>query len=174
MGRPLLRRRAAWVVVAAWAAIAGFTYVATRPDDPGVTARTNARVSAVVVTSGDAGVDWWAAGPVQTHVEYLAAVDAYLAALAAREAEEARLAVLWARWWTVGRCEQPTRDGGVEWGLVSSTYSGGLGISNAAWREWGGTEFAPNAGLASPWQQIEVAERIRGAVGRGAWGCPVP
>lgn len=128
--------------------------------------------SAVLVLGPEAA-DAAALGDIAARVQ--AEIDAYLVAVeAARVAEEQRRAVIWARWWTVGRCEQPTRDGGVEWTLVSSTYSGGLGISNAAWRQWGGLEFAPNAGLADPWSQMMIAERILGAVGRRAWGCPVP
>jgi Transglycosylase-like domain len=37
--------------------------------------------------------------------------------------------------------------------------------------DWGGREFAPNAGQATREQQIIVAERIRASVGFGAWGC---
>jgi len=79
-----------------------------------------------------------------------------------------------ARWFAVGRCEQPTADGGIQWTLQSSVYSGGLGISNAAWVQWGGLAYASNAGLATPWQQMMVAEAIKDSVGRSAWGCPVP
>lgn len=128
----------------------------------------------VVVSPPGQTIDFDAAFAEEYARQVAVWVEAVEAEERARLAEEARLAVLWARWWAVGRCEQPTRDGGVEWTLQSSVYSGGLGISNAAWRQWGGLSYAPNAGLASPWQQIEIAERIREAVGRGAWGCPVP
>lgn len=104
-------------------------------------------------------------------------VDAYLAALEAerlRAEEAARVAVIVARWTAVGRCEQPLPNGGIQWTLQSSTYSGGLGISNAAWTAWGGLSYASNAGLATPWQQMMVAETIYSRYGASAWGCPIP
>jgi Transglycosylase-like domain len=55
--------------------------------------------------------------------------------------------------------------------MRGSSFSGGVGFSNAAWDEWGGRQFAPNAGQATREQQIVVAERIRASVGLGAWGC---
>jgi len=57
------------------------------------------------------------------------------------------------------------------WAMRGSSFSGGVGFSNAAWSRWGGSEFAPNAGQATREQQIIVAERIRASVGLGAWGC---
>jgi Transglycosylase-like domain len=57
------------------------------------------------------------------------------------------------------------------WSMRGSSFSGGVGFSNAAWDEWGGRQFAPNAGQATREQQIVVAERIRASVGLGAWGC---
>jgi hypothetical protein len=57
------------------------------------------------------------------------------------------------------------------WSMRGPSFSGGVGFSNAAWSSWGGSEFAPNAGQATREQQIIVAERIRAAVGLGAWGC---
>jgi len=58
-----------------------------------------------------------------------------------------------------------------DWSMRGSSFSGGVGFSNAAWSQWGGSEFAPNAGQATREQQIVVAERIRASVGMGAWGC---
>jgi resuscitation-promoting factor RpfB len=58
-----------------------------------------------------------------------------------------------------------------DWSMRGSSFSGGVGFSNAAWSQWGGSEFAPNAGQATREQQIVVAERIRASVGLGAWGC---
>lgn len=57
------------------------------------------------------------------------------------------------------------------WSMRGSAFSGGVGFSNAAWDDWGGREFALNAGQATREQQIIVAERIRASVGFGAWGC---
>ena len=50
-------------------------------------------------------------------------------------------------------------------------YSGGLGIYNGTWDQFGGRDFASNAGLATREEQIIVAERIRAAVGISGWGC---
>ena len=58
-----------------------------------------------------------------------------------------------------------------DWSMRGSSYSGGVGFANAAWDEWGGRQFAPNAGQATREQQIIVAERIRASVGLDAWGC---
>jgi hypothetical protein len=58
-----------------------------------------------------------------------------------------------------------------DWSMRGSTFSGGVGFSDAAWDDWGGHEFAPSAGQATREQQIIVAERIRASVGFGAWGC---
>jgi hypothetical protein len=58
-----------------------------------------------------------------------------------------------------------------DWSMRGSSFSGGVGFSNAAWDEWGGRQFAPNAGQATREEQIIVAERIRASVGMGAWGC---
>jgi hypothetical protein len=77
-------------------------------------------------------------------------------------------------WDKVARCES-----GGQWshGQVHNrfgTFSGGLMIMNSAWRNFGGTAFAPYAGAASKAQQIIVAERIAARVGAArAWQCPV-
>lgn len=75
-------------------------------------------------------------------------------------------------WDAVARCES-----GGQWshGQVTNrygTFSGGLMIMNSAWRQFGGTEFAPYAGAASKAEQIIVAERIVARVGFDrAWQC---
>lgn len=77
-------------------------------------------------------------------------------------------------WDRVAQCES-----GQQWGHGQvtnryGTFSGGLMIMNSAWRQFGGTEFAPTAGQASRAQQIVVAERIAARVGAArAWQCPV-
>ena len=55
--------------------------------------------------------------------------------------------------------------------MRGSSFSGGVGFSNAAWDSFGGRQFAPNAGQATLDQQIVVAERIRSSVGLRAWEC---
>ncbi len=78
-------------------------------------------------------------------------------------------------WDAVAHCES-----GGQWGhgqVTNSvgTFSGGLMIMNSAWRQFGGTEFAPTAGQASRGEQIIVAERIAARVGAArAWQCPTP
>ena len=69
-------------------------------------------------------------------------------------------------WDTIAACETQGN-----WSMQGSSFSGGVGFSNAAWDSFGGREFAPNAGQATREQQIIVAERIRASVGLGAWGC---
>jgi hypothetical protein len=46
------------------------------------------------------------------------------------------------------------------WRMHGATFSGGLGISNVVWLEYGGQEFAPHAGLADPFEQMTIAKRI--------------
>jgi LysM repeat protein len=49
---------------------------------------------------------------------------------------------------------------------------GGLQFKQSTWSGYGGTEFAPRADLATPAQQVEVAERVLEGQGAGAWvGC---
>jgi uncharacterized protein YabE (DUF348 family) len=69
-------------------------------------------------------------------------------------------------WDKIAVCES-----GGNWGVVDSMYSGGLGIYNGTWDQFGGRDFASNAGLATREEQIIVAERIRDAVGISGWGC---
>jgi len=77
-------------------------------------------------------------------------------------------------WDNVARCES-----GGQWHHPPvtnryGTFSGGLMIMNSAWRQFGGTQFAPLAYQASREQQIIVAERIAARVGAArAWQCPV-
>lgn len=42
----------------------------------------------------------------------------------------------------------------------SGRHSGGLGISVADWKAWGGDEFAPTPAGATPEQQIDIANRM--------------
>jgi len=69
-------------------------------------------------------------------------------------------------WTAIANCET-----GGNWAMVGPTYSGGLGIYNGTWNEFGGQQFASNPGLATREQQIIVADRIRAKYGYGAWGC---
>lgn len=84
-----------------------------------------------------------------------------------------RQAYITAYWWRMHGCEQPLG----EWDASNSWLGGGIGISYAAWREWGGLQFADLPQHATPEQQIVIAQRgyervvtdYRSAV--NAWGC---
>ncbi len=72
-------------------------------------------------------------------------------------------------WDELAQCES-----GGRWGTVDAApngYDGGLGIYRGTWRAFGGTEFAPNAGLATREQQIIVGMRIYADLGWDPWGC---
>ena len=58
-----------------------------------------------------------------------------------------------------------------DWNMHGSTFSGGLGISNVVWNEYGGQQFAPHAGLATPQEQMVVAIRINGTYVPDQYGC---
>jgi hypothetical protein len=59
-------------------------------------------------------------------------------------------------WSKVNECEE-----GGDWHVSGSTYSGGLGISNANWVSFGGQFFSPTGANATPDEQIVVAMRIQ-------------
>ena len=72
-------------------------------------------------------------------------------------------------WDELAQCES-----GGRWDTVDSGpdgYDGGLGIYRGTWKAFGGTEFAPNAGLATREQQITVGMRIYKQLGWDPWGC---
>lgn len=74
----------------------------------------------------------------------------------AQEASSLRLTLphLVAKWQRVAVCEV---DG--NWSMVGPSYSG-IGFSNATWRQYGGSRFAPYAGEASRFQQILIGMRV--------------
>ena len=61
------------------------------------------------------------------------------------------------KWQRVAICEQ-----GGNWRVQGPIFSGGLGFRNYVWEANGGLEYAPNAGLATPQQQVAVAKKING------------
>lgn len=72
-------------------------------------------------------------------------------------------------WDTLAMCES-----GGNWSYppVSGGFSGGLMFHIGTWRAMGGTNYAPDAHLATREQQIEIAERVLQSSGWGAWpGC---
>ncbi|WP_104523246.1 LysM peptidoglycan-binding domain-containing protein [Blastococcus atacamensis] len=68
-------------------------------------------------------------------------------------------------WSGVAQCES-----GGNWTInTGNGYFGGLQFSSPTWLGHGGGEFAPRADLASPADQIAVAERVLLTQGAGAW-----
>jgi hypothetical protein len=61
-----------------------------------------------------------------------------------------------AAWERVAMCEE-----GGNWHADGSRFSGGLGITRANWANYGGLQYASEGALATPDQQIMVAERIQ-------------
>jgi uncharacterized protein YabE (DUF348 family) len=70
------------------------------------------------------------------------------------------------RWDKIAQCET-----GGNWRAQGPTYQGGLGIFAQTWKGFGGYDFAQNAGDATKFEQVIVAERIRAKHGFRAWGC---
>ncbi|MEV4916024.1 transglycosylase family protein [Streptomyces tirandamycinicus] len=70
-----------------------------------------------------------------------------------------------ATWNRVADCES-----GGDWGAnLGNGYYGGLQMSQETWEAYGGTAYAPRADLASPAEQISVAEMVLAAQGASAW-----
>ena len=63
-----------------------------------------------------------------------------------------------AAWQRVADCEE-----GGNWASDGSRFSGGLGITRANWAIFGGLQYAPEGAMATPDEQIMVAERIQGS-----------
>ncbi|MGY1665432.1 transglycosylase family protein [Geodermatophilus sp. SYSU D00696] len=68
-------------------------------------------------------------------------------------------------WTDVAQCESSGN-----WSInTGNGYYGGLQFSQSTWAGFGGTELAARADLATPAQQIEIAERVLEGQGIGAW-----
>jgi len=68
-------------------------------------------------------------------------------------------------WSGVAQCES-----GGNWSInTGNGYYGGLQFSPSTWSAYGGGAYAPRADLASPAEQIAVAERVLVGQGVGAW-----
>lgn len=61
-------------------------------------------------------------------------------------------------WYKVNICEE-----GGRWNIQGPIYSGGLGVRNINWVEFGGLRLSPNAALATPMQQVFIARKIEGS-----------
>ena len=110
-------------------------------------------------------------------LEYFAAVEAEARAEAERAAAEAARAEQARRtsgtttsggngvWDTIARCES-----GGNWSMNSGNgFTGGLQFMTSTWLAQGGGKYAPAAYLATPSQQIEIAERTLASGGWGQW-----
>jgi LysM repeat protein len=68
-------------------------------------------------------------------------------------------------WSGVANCEA-----GGNWSTnTGNGYYGGLQFSQSTWAGHGGTAYAARADLATPGQQVAVAEHVLGHQGVGAW-----
>jgi LysM repeat protein len=68
-------------------------------------------------------------------------------------------------WSGVAACES-----GGNWQInTGNGYYGGLQFSSSTWLGYGGGRYAPRADLATPAQQIEIAEAVLDGQGVGAW-----
>ncbi len=75
------------------------------------------------------------------------------------------LAELVSKWQRVAICEV-----NGNWSMDGPYYSG-IGFSNATWRQYGGTRFAPLAGDASRLQQILIGMKITKTWIPDQYGC---
>ncbi|WEO93987.1 transglycosylase family protein [Streptomyces sp. FXJ1.172] len=68
-------------------------------------------------------------------------------------------------WNKVAACESSG-----DWSInTGNGYFGGLQFTRSTWEAYGGTRYAPRADLATPDQQIAVAEQVLDGQGPGAW-----
>ncbi len=76
----------------------------------------------------------------------------------------------------------PASSGGVNWSAIAACESGGnwaastgngfyggLQFTEQTWLGYGGGQYAPSANLATPAQQIAVAQKVLAGQGIGAW-----
>ncbi|MFC4608889.1 transglycosylase family protein [Streptomyces maoxianensis] len=73
-------------------------------------------------------------------------------------------------WDRVAECESA----GMWSADLDNGHYGGLQFSQETWQDFGGTEYAPRADLASRSQQIAVAEKVLDAQGPAAWPVCAP
>ena len=68
-------------------------------------------------------------------------------------------------WSGVAQCESSGN-----WSInTGNGYYGGLQFSQSTWAAFGGAAYAPRADLATPGQQVAVAEAVLAGQGIGAW-----
>jgi len=81
-----------------------------------------------------------------------------------------------------GTWSAPAPSGGVNWSAIAACESGGnwsantgngfyggLQFTEGTWLANGGGQYAPSANLATPAEQIAVAQRVLASQGIGAW-----
>ena len=81
-----------------------------------------------------------------------------------------------------GTWSAPAPSGGVNWSAIAACESGGnwsastgngfyggLQFTEGTWLANGGGQYAPSANLATPAEQIAVAQRVLATQGIGAW-----
>ncbi len=68
-------------------------------------------------------------------------------------------------WAGVAQCES-----GGDWSInTGNGYYGGLQFSQSTWTGYGGAALAPRADLATPAEQVQIAEKVLAGQGIGAW-----
>src|SRR3954463_11510279 len=68
-------------------------------------------------------------------------------------------------WSGVAQCES-----GGDWAInTGNGFYGGLQFTQSTWAGYGGTAYAPRADLATPAQQVAIAEKVLAGQGIGAW-----
>jgi LysM repeat protein len=68
-------------------------------------------------------------------------------------------------WSAIAACES-----GDNWGAnTGNGFYGGLQFTEQTWLAYGGGSYAPSANLATPAQQMAVADRVLAGQGIGAW-----
>ena len=68
-------------------------------------------------------------------------------------------------WSAIAACES-----GGNWGAnTGNGFYGGLQFTEGTWLANGGGQYASSANLATPAEQMAVAQRVLGSQGIGAW-----
>ena len=68
-------------------------------------------------------------------------------------------------WDKVAQCESTGN-----WSIANGNgFYGGLQFTSSTWAAFGGTQYAPQANLATQAQQISIGEKVLAAQGPGAW-----
>jgi hypothetical protein len=72
-------------------------------------------------------------------------------------------------WWRIAICE--SGDNPPNWQHDGGSFEGGLGFYTGSWLQFRLPGYPYSAADATPWQQVQVAERIRARFGYTGWGC---